>query len=106
MTDAMAQRNYSVKDVLSVSCRMAQIEMSQVISGDRDPEWAYMAREAVSGVIYELCNISYPELTKLLGHTTHSTSHGQVKRFRERWPRHMRRSWIEAVIVRLEGDSK
>ena len=99
----MARRTYAVADVLATACELAAIEEAQMMAATEEPAWAYMAREAVAGVIYELCEIRYPDIAKMFGHTHHTTALNQVKRFRERWPRQMRRNWIESVLVKLDG---
>ena len=100
--ERIAKRTYPPIKVLEAGCAMLRIEPAQLSGATKDPEWAYMAREAIIGAVHELCIVGYVELAALVGHAHHSSLHSQVTRFQTRWPRHIRRSWIEALVVRLD----
>jgi len=101
----MGRGHYVAEAVITVACELVQLQKSQLCSAERKtPQWATMAREAVAGATYELATISYPELASMLGHRTHGGVMSQVKKFYKQWPRHMRRSWLEAVLVRLDHE--
>lgn len=99
-SEGMARRIYPIDGVMEISLRLACITKEQMMDPNRDPSWAYMSRSAVSGVIYELCETSEPELSQMFG-VKRTTIHAQIKRFREGWPVAIRRMWIEAVLCGL-----
>lgn len=103
MPEHMASQTYDPATVYRTACRLLGVESSQIANRDKVPAWLPMARQAVYGAIYELCNISYPQLSVMAGKRGHAGTMDQVHRFRDRWPHHMRRSWLEAVLVRLES---
>ena len=104
--ERMAKRTYRIDDVLRVACELANITPLQVRNTPEKntPKWAPMARAAVIGAIYELCEISLPELTVKFGHAHPSGSRSQILRFHDEWPRLLRRSWLETVLVRLDAE--
>ena len=101
----MERRTYAAENVITVACELVQLEKSQLCAVERKtPRWATMGREAVAGATYELASISYPELASMLGHHAHGGVMAQVQKFNRQWPRHIRRSWLEAVLVRLDHE--
>jgi len=102
--ERMATRVYPIEDVLRVACERANVTKLQVgnTKERHTPQWAPMARAAVCGAVYELCEISLPEMAAMFGHKTHTGCRDQVISFRERWPVMIRRAWLETVLVGLD----
>ncbi len=102
----MATRIYPIDEVFRVACERANITPLQVgNTAEKDtPKWAPMARAAVVGAVYELCEISYPEIATMIGHSQHTGVLEQVHRFNYTWPPLLRRAWLEAVLCGLDKE--
>jgi len=102
----MTIRIYPVEDVFRIACIRANITPSQVrnTAERKTPQWGPMARAAVCGAVFELCDISELELSQRLGHKSHTGVRAQIRRFHDEWPAMIRRAWIEAVICGLWGE--
>lgn len=94
----MADRVYPIEEVYATACRLACIDSKCMAMADRNPEWAYMSRAAVVGAVYELCEVSQPEIAEYIG-VCRSTVASQIHRFNKEWFRAGRRAWIEMVII-------
>ncbi len=96
--EGMAKRVYPIYEVYATACRLACIDDKCMSMADRTPDWAYMSRAAVVGAVYELCEVSQPEMSKALG-VCRSTIASQIQRFNKEWPRPIRRAWLEMVMT-------
>ncbi len=97
-SEGMAKRVYPIEEVYATACRLACIDDKCMAMSDRTPAWAYMSRAAVVGALYELCEVSQPEIAKYIG-VGRSTIASQIQRFNKEWFRAGRRAWLEMVIT-------